>query len=240
MKEKQQKQFTAFMVKAMKVLPIIFVLTLIAAAFVVYKHIRPDMLDEFIHRNLLSGILVVVGLYAIKSMTIILPVPVLYIAVGSLFPNVLIAIGVNLLGLTAELTVPYALGRLAGQDMHRYIIEKYPKARSFADYKERNSFFVIYMIRLIGIFSADLTSMMMGSSKLPFKNYLFGSILGMLPTMLIITFLGANVTNPRSIEFMLSVVLTVLLTVFSFILYKRYMKQQKKKENAEADMARHE
>ncbi len=86
------------------------------------------------------------------------------------------------------------------------------------------------MIRLIGIFSADLTSMMMGSSRLPFKNYLFGSLLGMMPSMMIITFLGANVTNPRSPEFLLSVVLTVLLTVFSFILYRWFIKQNQKKQ----------
>lgn len=238
MKEEQQKQFTGFMVKAMKILPLIFVLALIAVAFIIYQHVQIDKLDEFIHKNLLMGILVVMGLYAVKSMTVVLPVPVLYIAVGTLFPNVAIAAAVNTLGLIAELTVPYALGRLAGQDLHRYILEKYPKARGFADYKDRHNFFMIYMMRLIGIFSADLTSMMMGSSKLPFKSYLLGSLLGMMPSMLIITFLGANVTNPRSAEFMLSVVLTVLLTCFSFILYRRYNKQNEKKraQAAEAEV----
>ncbi len=221
MKERLQKRLTNMTVLAMKILPPAFALLLILGAVLVFTHIRLDQLGDYVQNNIFWGIMAILVIYGVKSLTVVFPVPVLYAVVGTLFPTPA-AMAVNLAGLTVELMLPYGLGRLAGTELHRYILEKYPKAKAVADFKEKHNFFMIYMIRLIGIFSVDLTSMMMGSSRLPFKNYLAGSLLGMLPTLLIVTFLGANVTDPKSPEFLIAAGLTVALLLISFVLYKKY------------------
>lgn len=238
MGEKHQRHFIKLLMSVMKILPYVLVLVLIIGAFFLYPKISLDMLIEYTTDNILTGIAVVLALYAIKSLTVVFPVPVLYIAVGTVFPAPA-AVAVNLAGLCLALSLPYGLGRLAGTELHRRILEKYPKARAMADFKEKHTFFMIYLIRLIGIFSVDLTSLMMGSSGLPFKTYLLASLLGMLPSMVIATFLGANVTDPLSPEFAVSAVLTMILLVISFILYRKYKSVLKKAVHNGVDHSLH-
>lgn len=225
MEKRNPKHLSDLFTGLTKVLPVVFISVIIICAIFVYKTINFDQLASYTANDMILGIVMILFLYAVKSLTVIFPIPVLFITVGTLF-SVPVAIAVNIAGLIVSLVLPYGLGRFAGADLHHFIVTKYPKAKKFSALKENHSFFMIYMIRLIGIFSIDLTSMMMGSSKVPFKTYLLGSLLGMLPSVLIASYLGSNVTNPFSPEFAVSILLTVVMLVVSYVLYKKFRVDQ--------------
>ena len=210
----------------MNFLPLVLAVLLVLGAFFLFTNFSLDRLADYAADDLIFGILVILFLFAVKSFTVIIPVHILYIAVGSVFPMPL-ALLINLAGLSLELSLPYFLGRLAGKDLYHKLVTKYPKAQKFAERVGDKGFFRIYLVRLIGLFSMDLTSMVMGCvAHLSYKSYLLASLLDSLPTLLIITYLGANVTDPYSMEFIIAIILTLLLAVFSLILYKKHNAQE--------------
>lgn len=114
--------------------------------------------------NPLRSVLWLMLLFAIKSLTIVIPLLSLYVASGILFPPVW-AVCVSFLGLAITTTLPYLLGRWSGAEELDYIKAKYPKIDKLVDIQKRNEFFASFIVRLIGWFPCDITSFYFGASR---------------------------------------------------------------------------
>lgn len=86
-------------------------------------------------------------------------------------------------------------------------------------------FFYVFLVRVVGIVSMDLTGMAFGSIKVNFLKYMMASILGLMPAVIIGTFIGLTLSEPTSLEFIMSVVLKGILVLISIFLYKRKYKE---------------
>jgi uncharacterized membrane protein YdjX (TVP38/TMEM64 family) len=67
----------------------------------------------------------------------------------------------------------------------------------------------------------------MGASGIRYFPYITGTILGMLPSIVSITLVGVNITNPKSFEFAMSVISTILLSAVSLLVYWRLGKKRR-------------
>ena len=76
-------------------------------------------------------------------------------------------------------------------------------------------------MRVVGFLPCDVVSLYIGSTELPFGSYLMGGMLGMLPGILTTTLMGGSIRDPRSPQFIVSVLISVVLSVTSIILYRR-------------------
>jgi uncharacterized membrane protein YdjX (TVP38/TMEM64 family) len=86
----------------------------------------------------------------------------------------------------------------------------------------QNPWFYSYFLRVVSVLPGDLVSMLLGSFKLKFTPYILGSLLGIFPGMLAATFMGTAISNPSSPEFIIALVGTVLLSVVSYFVYRRW------------------
>lgn len=91
--------------------------------------------------------IVLLLLYALKSVTIFVPLVVLEIAVGMVFP-VEISLPLNLLGSLIDLTVPYWIGYCGGRKRVERILEKYPKTAALR-IGHRHPVFESFLLRII-------------------------------------------------------------------------------------------
>lgn len=148
-------------------------------------------------------------LFAIKSLTIVIPLLSLYVASGILFPPVW-AVCVSFLGLAITMTFPYLLGRWSGAEEMDYIKAKYPKIEKLVDIQKRNEFFASFIVRLIGWFPCDITSFYFGASRTDYPLYLFSGLLGSAISVITNTLLGDVLMNPLSLPFFLLMVIKVL------------------------------
>ncbi|MGI6030833.1 MAG: TVP38/TMEM64 family protein [Eubacteriales bacterium] len=175
---------------------------------------------EFTPSNLFLATLVIWGLYAVKSFTIVFPLMLLYLVSGHLF-SPWIALLVNLVGLFFSTSLPYWLGRLASVSVDAAFLKKYPQAAQLINNQKTNAFALSYFLRVVNLLPGDVVSMLLGAARLPYRPYLGGSLLGMFPAMAAATFLGSSVTDPRSPQFFAAAIGTVLLTVLP-MLYARH------------------
>lgn len=85
-----------------------------------------NSLTEKAAGNPKKSIITLISLFAVKSLTIIIPLPSLYVASGILF-DPLKAVAVSYLGLAVTITIPFILGRWSGTEEIHYIKKSIPR-----------------------------------------------------------------------------------------------------------------
>lgn len=209
---------------------LIVILLCLAAAFALHSDLSLDAILTYTPHNSLRSAALLLLFYGLKSATIFFPLLILEMAAGYLFPAPT-ALVINLLGILIVLTIPYWIGRAAGIRQINKLTEKYPKFQAIMEKQLDHSFFLSFFLRAISCLPGDIVTLYLGATHTSFWQNLVGGALGILPGMVLATFMGVSIQNPSSPAFWISVVLSVGLAVLSTVLYYVYLKRQKGKEN---------
>ena len=164
-------------------------------------------------------------LYALKSLSLTLPILLLDTVCGVLFP-LPVAILVATLGTAITLTIPYFIGRGAGPDMTEKLQQKHPRLRELREMRSRNELFLAFLIRIVGILPCDVVSLYLGNTRMPFPKYLLGGVLGFLPDILTATVVGMKADDRSSPWFWGAIALNLLVAGGSTLFYALYRKRQ--------------
>lgn len=214
----------------MQAAPIVMVAICALIYFRFFRGVTIEHILEFTPENLWLAALVMIGLFAMKSLSIFFPMLILIAASGSIFPTFLSALIVNCAGVAVMLLIPYAIGRFAEREFVENLINKHKNAEKLRELKSDNELFIAYFLRVINVLPCDLVSMFLGSTSFGIGKYMLGSFLGILPGVITTTLMGANVDHPTSPKFWLSVVVEVVFAAGSTIWYYFYKKRKKSKD----------
>lgn len=187
-------------------------------------NLRAEDILQYTPDSIALAAVILIGFYAVKSLSIVFPLLVLYISAGVMFPAPL-AIIINIAGLFLCVSIPYGIGRFSGKDLLDHLTKKYKKISQLDELQHNNAFFFSFFLRVINLLPGDIVSMVLGASGIPYWRYVIGTILGLFPTMLAATFLGESILEPFSPVFLISAVSTVLISVISFVVW-RVMKKR--------------
>ncbi len=182
--------------------------------------------------NMVLSALMMLSLFALKSISIVLYSGILYITSGILFPLPM-AIAVNILGTAVMLTIPFFLGRLMGKRALTHIHEKYPKAAFLSEFKGGGDFMFSFAVHIINLLPTDLVSIYMGAAGLRYAPYLAGGTLGLLVTAVLFPITGMSITRPSSPEFIVSVALEILVTLVSVLVFRYVRRRREKRQSAQ-------
>ena len=170
-----------------------------------------------------------IALYALKSVSFVLPLAALYAAGGLLFTRP-VAICVNLVGLAAAVTILYWTGRHAGRGMTENLIAKYPKLGLLLSGQTGQGILSAALMRAIGVVPFDVMSLALGAVELPYGGYVLGSLLGSLPRLLAATLLGSAASDAESGAVVLTLLLNAAVAGVSALagaLYIRHIRKRK-------------
>ncbi|MBS5136286.1 MAG: TVP38/TMEM64 family protein [Oscillospiraceae bacterium] len=201
----------------------------LAVVLVLRSGISLDTLVTFPSKNPLLAAGLLLLCYGLKSATIFFPLLLLEMAAGYLFPTIT-ALVINSLGIWIVLTIPYWIGRALGLRQVSKLTQKYPKFQTIMEKQQNHSLFLCFFLRAISCLPGDLVTMYLGATHTPFFHNLLGGTLGILPGMILATFMGLSIQDPSSPAFWISAALSVGLAVLSTLLYYIYLKRQKGKE----------
>ena len=176
-------------------------------------------------RNPILATFIVFLLYAIKSVTVFIPLVALQLITGSMF-SPFSALIVNFIGIIICYTIPYFIGKKADENYSEGLLEKHPKLERIIRRQNAGTFFPSAILRCIGFLPTDLVSAYLGTFSTSYFKYITGSLLGSAIRIIAVTLLGTSLDNPSSPQFVVSVVVTVLLTVLSAIGYIFYQKKK--------------
>ena len=183
-----------------------------------------DILDYTPSEPLLAALFLWVG-FALKSLSLVFPIYVLFGVSGQLFP-LPVALAVNTVGVAITLTLPYLLGRASELDFSEKLLVKYPKLQDIRRLREQSSFFLSFLMRAIGVLPCDVVSMYFGSTKMDYLPYIGGAVLGFMPDLICATVLGQQIDDYGSPAFWITVVINIIACISSYFLYRWYKKKK--------------
>ena len=188
-----------------------FAIALIAIFLSVKEHVTIESLTAGVAGNSVRAAGFLWLLFAIKSLSVVIPLPSLYLASGLLFQPAK-ALCVSYVGYGITLTIPYILGRWAGGAGIDYITANYPKIEKVLEFQKKNEFFANFIVRLIGWFPCDILSFYFGASKTPYITYLAASLLGASIGVVTNTLLGDVLLDPFSKPFILLLLIKIAIS----------------------------
>ncbi len=160
----------------------------------------------------LVALVAILGLYALKSLSIIFPIIALQMTAGLVYGPVG-GLFVNMAGMAIGITVSYLLGRFIGTGLQQMLCEKFKSVRKIEQYRCENETMFSYILRAVSIFPADIVSLYLGSTGIRFGPYFGGSMLGTFTGIVIATLFGDTLRQGFSMQV---VVLWLVLLAISY------------------------
>ena len=188
--------------------------------------ISVDSIVSYSPHSIPLAILLMLLLFALKSVSFVLYCGIFYAASGVLFPLPL-AIAVNILGTAVMALFPYFLGRALGAEATDELLAKHPRVRRLRDLREGNDFLFVVLVRASRL-SYDVVSLFMGAIGVPFKKYLPASVLGMIVPIVTYPLIGMSVSDPHSPMFRLSILAEIVLAAAAITVWQLYRRRHTK------------
>lgn len=182
-----------------------------------------DRLLSWQPENLMLAAVILLVVYAVKSLLVFIPIMIPQVLVGHLYPKGA-AFLLNLLGLIIIVAFPHWIGKKRGAKKMEQILGKYPKVQKLLKAQDENQMAFSFMLRACAVPPADVVTMYLGAAGISASTNLIGGVLGCFPSMVMTTFLGANIHDPKSPAFWIALMLNILwiaLSALSFYLFQR-------------------
>lgn len=214
MKSPKNKGIITFL----KFIPLLACIILFVLFLVSGNDITVQTVLNYTPKSPFAAAVVILLLYALKSVSFVFPIAVLQIATGHLF-HTPAALLINFSGRAITLSIPYWIGRFSGSDLISNLRGKYPKLKEICGRQEQNPVFISFLLRTFCFLPGDAVSLYLGAIRIPFPSYLTGGILGTTLGVILSTILGSSITEPGSPAFWLSALLMAFVAVISAVFY---------------------
>lgn len=166
-------------------------------------------------------------IYVIKSIVMLIPISVLYIAAGVVFPTGW-AIVITYICLIVALSFGYFIGKNLGKNKLNSLFERHEKIADFLEERKDNLSTFCLMSRLVRM-QFDMTNMVSGALDVPFTKFLGASLLGLTPAVIPYVIAGTHIYDPLSTNFLLPLSISLFISLLVVIARSVHKRQVKKK-----------
>lgn len=217
--------------RVLRLLPLLLMGALALSFLLSGREISLKELLSYTPPDLTQAVLFLWLAFAVKSLSVMLPVLLLFAASGVLFP-LPAALLVNTVGIVITLTLPYLVGRLSGPDLTERLRAKYPRLSEMRALRGESGFFFAFIVRAIGILPCDIVSLYMGNTRLSYPAYIAGGVLGFMPDLICATLVGMKSSDTGSPWFWIPIGLNLCICAVSFLLYRAYLRRHRGRESS--------
>ncbi|MGI8679028.1 MAG: TVP38/TMEM64 family protein [Jatrophihabitans sp.] len=170
------------------------------------------------HGTGVPGVLAFSGLYAVLTLT---PVPagVLTIAAGAAF-GLVSGSAVMVLGATTGAIAAFYLGRWLGRDGVQGLAGR--RLASLDRLMRRRGVLSVLLVRLVPLFPYAAVNYLSGLTAVRVRDYVIGTIIGILPAGIAYVAVGAYGSKPGSTPFLIALAALALLTAGALVVAHRH------------------
>lgn len=169
--------------------------------------------------------IILLAAYCIKSIVVVIPISLLYICAGILFPTNW-AFFVTFSGVFLESSIGYWMGKNMGREKVSDLIRKNKKVETFFSVQQNNA--ITCLLARISPLPFDLVSPFFGASGMKFPVYVVFTLLGICPVMVPTVLAGTAILNPLSMEFLLPFGISLSISMIILVIYSAVMKKRVK------------
>jgi len=192
-----------------------------------YNLFSPTELKAIIREFGVFSSLIYMGILALSVVISPIPGAPLVVAGGAIFDFPLAGFYSVVGGFLGGL-VAYLIGRTLGDSTLQSLTERVTFPPSFArsieiskQYKDKHGGWLVFFSRLFPVLPFGFISYAFGIVRLPAPSYALGTLLGMIPPTLLLSYLGESLTISLMRTILVAVVLLLMLVGFPLLL-RRY------------------
>lgn len=203
MKDNAQNRKSALSVLS-KLLGLAFWVAIILLCVIYRDKITAQSIAGMTPKNPAVAIVVMLALFALKSLVVVVHCGILYLAGGLMF-RLPTALAVSFAGSVVMTSLPFWLGRRYGAKL----VDKNPKLEFLRPSPDKNEWLIAFFSRIVGILPSDIVSLYLGAGKISYARYITGSMAGLLPSIINFTIMGRYLGEMYSPVFRTVLVLEV-------------------------------
>ncbi|MBU1118799.1 TVP38/TMEM64 family protein [Patescibacteria group bacterium] len=164
-------------------------------------------------------------IFSIISTVTFLPASFLGVASGILFGKFLGFIYI-VLGTTIGATISFVIARYLGRPFVENVLKE--RMHTVLKYDKKlgeEGFKTVFVLRLIPIFHFNLFNYALGLTKVSFKDYFWGTLLGSMPGAGMIVFLSHSIAANSWTEIIIGVIIGIAFFVIVFLYYRKFTRE---------------
>jgi phosphatidylserine/phosphatidylglycerophosphate/cardiolipin synthase-like enzyme/uncharacterized membrane protein YdjX (TVP38/TMEM64 family) len=149
-----------------------------------------------------------------------IPITALIMGVGLTFSRSE-ALMLSLFGVLLALIVTYGIGRFWAWTKSRFLARPWIQALALQLQKNKNGLWAVVMVRILPVAPFTVVSLVAGGLRIPILTYLLGSLIGMVPGIIAMTFIsGEAVARAKQADWYGLVLLGLFCGVAFFIVHR--------------------
>ena len=206
-------------------LPVVLMLLFVIGAAVFLLTSGDELTAEGIYERLSGSnrfvtALLIILLFAVKSMTVFVLYNIPVAAAGLLFPF-WEALIINLIGTAICVSLPYFVGRSqAGGPWVEKALAKNKLLRRISESEREYSFMLSLILRVLSL-PSDLLGLFLGSMGVSYPAFLISSMLGITPGMIWVTLLGGAAVGRGTPAFWIILGIDAVMIITAFLVFRR-------------------
>lgn len=205
-----------------KIITLISVILMVIISYYIFKIFTPEKIRNIIQGYGKNASFIYILLFSILPI-FFFPVPILAIVAGisfGLFEGILY----TMIGAMINSSIMFVMAKKFAKDK---VVELFKTKISEKWYnkmiaiEKNNGFLIIFLLRLLPIAPYNVINYLSGLTEISFLRYSLATFLGIIPGTFVFLNVGDKAINVYSVEFVISLLGFLLLTIFSIILIKK-------------------
>ncbi|WP_040210701.1 TVP38/TMEM64 family protein [Clostridium polynesiense] len=185
------------------------------------RGISVHSLVELIGQKGIISVVLFLAVFALKPFLLIIPSAMISIVGGILFGPIK-GLALSVIGFFLSGTLAYWLSRLLGRSFVEKILGK--KTLELDTNLEKKGFKILLLLRLPPVLPYDPLSYTCGLTKIKYWDFILASVIGILPETTCYSFLGKNIFDPFSPQFIIPLIFIAAAALSSSVLFTRSRK----------------
>ena len=173
--------------------------------------------------NKIGAFIVVIFLFVVKGFIPFLPLSVLFIGSGLVFPAPLAAL-INILGFAILVSIKYIWGKKFGGGGAHKVLVKSETVYEFMDLGGTGNWWMLVILRFVPFIPINTVSRIYGATSMDYRRFCAFSVLGFLPRIITWSIIGVNITDPFSVKFMVPIIILLIISGFSVLVLRTMLK----------------
>jgi uncharacterized membrane protein YdjX (TVP38/TMEM64 family) len=161
---------------------------------------------------------VFVAIYSLKPVVFVFPASLLSILAGNIFGPVK-ATFLSMVSCFFAGTLAFYLSRVLGKSFVEKLLGE--KALKLDNSIEQHGFKIMLLMRLSTIFPYDPLSYAAGLSKMKYRDFILGTMLGIFPEMIAYSYVGHSMQHPSTLKFVAPVIIVAIIATYAYRSYKK-------------------
>lgn len=202
------------------IIAIIFICILIIVALVIGYWLIRFLSDVQQSKDFILGFggyapIIFIGLQVFQIIFGLIPASPLILIGGYIFGSFLGSI-YSIIGITLGSLITFSLAKKLGRPFVEKVIHK-KYIQKFDNIEEDNLVITLFVLFLLPMLPNDAFCYVAGLTKIHYKKYIYAVVFGRLPMVIILSFLGYQISKLSGIFTFLAIVLLILISIILLV-----------------------